>query len=81
MAANLSMQDSPPPPPVDPNLATEQQRAQDELVGSLQKQTQGDMANLMARYGSMLALSGRNISPLAVSSGFNPAGAAFGRAA
>jgi hypothetical protein len=44
--------------PTDPNLVTEQQQAQQELVGNLQAQTQGDMASLMARYGTHLALSG-----------------------
>lgn len=44
--------------PVDPNLATEQDRAQNDLVGALQTQTQGDMASLMARYGAHLAMAG-----------------------
>jgi hypothetical protein len=39
-------------------LKTEQEQAQANLVSSLQKQTQGDMASLMARYGSQLALAG-----------------------
>ena len=38
-------------------LQTEQQQAQANLVTSLQKETQGDMASLMARYGSQLALA------------------------
>ena len=38
-------------------LQQEQQQAQTNLVGSLQKETQGDMASLMARYGSQLALA------------------------
>jgi hypothetical protein len=38
-------------------LQQEQQQAQANLVGSLQKETQGDMASLMARYGSQLALA------------------------
>jgi hypothetical protein len=50
--------------PTDPNLAQEQLNAQNELVGSLQTQTQGDMASLMARYGTQLAMSGTNIPPL-----------------
>lgn len=52
------MQDSPPQIPVDPNLAAEQQEAQNDLVSSLSNQTQGDMASLMARYGTQLALAG-----------------------
>ena len=55
---------SQPSPPTDPNLAQEQITAQNELVSSLQTQTQGDMASLMARYGTQLALSGRQTSPL-----------------
>jgi hypothetical protein len=60
------MGDTPSTPqiPVDPNLATEQQQAQSDLVSGLQSQTQGDMASLMARYGTQLALSGVNMSPL-----------------
>jgi hypothetical protein len=38
-------------------LQQEQEQAQANLVTSLQKQTQGDMASLMARYGSQLALA------------------------
>ena len=38
-------------------LQQEQQQAQANLVTSLQKESQGDMANLMARYGSQLALA------------------------
>ena len=49
---------SPPPPPPDPLLQQEQQQAQANLVTSLKTQTQGDMASLMARYGSQLALAG-----------------------
>jgi len=52
---------APPPPPPDPMLQQEQQQAQANLVGSLQKETQGDMASLMARYGSQLALA-QNVS-------------------
>jgi hypothetical protein len=39
-------------------LQAEQQQAQANLVTSLQSETQGDMASLMARYGSQLALAG-----------------------
>ena len=57
-----------PAPPTDPNLATEQQRATDSLAQSLQVQSQGDMAALMARYGTNLAMAGYNGgSPLVTS--------------
>jgi hypothetical protein len=39
-------------------LQQEQQQAQANLVKGLQTQTQGDMASLMARYGSQLAFAG-----------------------
>jgi hypothetical protein len=62
--------------PTDPNLAQEQSEAQNDLVTSLQNKTQGDMASLMARYGTQLALAGTtNISPL------NGASVAYGKAA
>ena len=38
-------------------LQQEQQTAQANLVASLGKETQGDMASLMARYGSQLAFA------------------------
>ena len=38
-------------------LQQEQEQAQTNLVTSLRKETQGDMASLMARYGSQLALA------------------------
>jgi hypothetical protein len=38
-------------------LQAEQAQAQHNLISSLQTQTQGDMASLMARYGSQLALA------------------------
>ena len=56
--------ESKPSIPVDPNLATEQQSAQNDLVKSLQTKTQGDMASLMARYGTQLAIAGVNTSPM-----------------
>jgi hypothetical protein len=70
--------DPPPPPPPDPNLVAEQQQAQTDLINGLQKQTQGDMASLMARYGTQLALAGTfngaTTSPGSpLSSGFSPA--------
>jgi hypothetical protein len=39
-------------------LQQEQQQAQADLVTATQSQAQGDMASLMARYGSQLALAG-----------------------
>jgi hypothetical protein len=52
--------------PTDPNLAQEQQAAQADLVSGLQNTTQGDMASLMARYGTQLALSGtKGMTPAA----------------
>lgn len=47
-----------PPVQVDPNLASEQAQAQNSLIKNLQTQSQGDMASLMARYGTQLALAG-----------------------
>jgi hypothetical protein len=45
-------------------LAQEQQQAQTSLANQLQTQTQGDMASLMARYGTQLAVAGGTTSPL-----------------
>lgn len=59
--------DSPKAPqlPVDPMLIPEQEMAQTQLVQAMQGQTQGDMANLMARYGTRLALGGNSsVAPL-----------------
>jgi hypothetical protein len=39
-------------------------QAQSDLVGSLQTRTQSDMASLMARYGTQLAMAGTNVSPM-----------------
>lgn len=50
--------------PVDPNLVNEEAQAQGDLVSSLQTQTQGDMASLMARYGTQLAIAGTSMSPM-----------------
>jgi hypothetical protein len=50
--------------PVDPMLAQEQKQAQTSLDNQLQTQTQGDMASLMARYGTQLAIAGGTTSPL-----------------
>ena len=55
---------SPPPLPQDPLLATEQTQAQNSLVANLQGESQADMASLMARYGTRLAMSGTNVSPM-----------------
>ena len=52
---------SPPPPPPDPMLQQEQAQAQHNLISSLRGETQGEMASLMARYGSQLALA-QNVS-------------------
>jgi hypothetical protein len=56
--------DKTPQIPVDPNLATEQAQAQSDLVSGLQNKTQGDMASLMARYGTQLAMAGTTVSPM-----------------
>ena len=45
-------------------LAQEQAQAQASLDNQLQTQTQGDMASLMARYGTQLAIAGGTTSPL-----------------
>ena len=45
-------------------LAQEQAQAQASLANQLQTQTQGDMASLMARYGTQLAIAGSTTSPL-----------------
>lgn len=45
-------------------LAQEQAQAQASLANQLQTQTQGDMASLMARYGTQLAVAGGTTSPL-----------------
>ena len=47
-----------PAPAPDPTLEQQKQQAQNSLVANLQKQTQGDMATLMARYGTQLAMAG-----------------------
>ena len=48
---------APPPPPPDPALKAEKEQAQENLVASLGRESQGDMASLMARYGSQLAIA------------------------
>lgn len=51
------MNQSAPQLPVDPNLAGEQQAAQNANISALQTQAQGDTASLMARYGTRLAMA------------------------
>lgn len=61
---------SPPALPPDPYLQTEEQQAQSDLVSSLSEKTQGDMASLMARYGTQLAVAGYGSgSPLSTTTG------------
>lgn len=61
---------SPPQLPPDPYLTAEEEQAQNSLVSSLQTQTQGDMASLMARYGTQLAVAGYGAgSPLSPTTG------------
>jgi hypothetical protein len=45
-------------------LQQEQQQAQADLVAATGQQAQGDMASLMARYGSQLAFAQGVASPL-----------------
>lgn len=59
-----------PPIPVDPALAEEEARAQEELVSHLQTESRGDTASLMAMYGSRLAMAGSTSrSPMSPSTG------------
>lgn len=46
----------------DPNLAAEQAAAQKSLIDNLQNQAQLDTANIMARYGTRLALSSGGVT-------------------
>ncbi len=64
---------APPPLPPDPLLQSQQQQAQATLITGLQTQSQADMASLMARYGTRLAMAGTNVSPL--TGGFGGGGA------
>ena len=51
-----------------PEWREQDERATADLTQAAQGQTQGDLANLMAHYGTMLALGGSNSgSPLSVS--------------
>jgi hypothetical protein len=43
---------------VDPNLSLEQAQAKTTQITALQNEAQADTANLMARYGTRLALAG-----------------------
>lgn len=45
----------------DPNLAAQQAQAQRSLINNLQTQAQFDTANVMARYGTKLALAGAGL--------------------
>lgn len=56
------MQADPPKIAEDTNLATEQAQAQKSLVDNLQNQAQLDTANIMARYGTRLALGGSGMA-------------------
>ena len=67
----------PPPVAVDPNLAAEQARAKETLISSLQTQAMGDTANLMARFGTRMALAGGMTAPMAAPAPV-PAKAPFG---
>lgn len=66
-------QPNPPAIPTDPNLATEQAQAEEQLTHQLQIESRGDMASLMALYGTRLALSGSNsrspLSPVSPATG------------
>jgi hypothetical protein len=50
---------------IDPNLAAEQQAAQQQQISALQTQAQGDTAALMAQYGTRLALAPTGAGPSA----------------
>jgi hypothetical protein len=67
------MQSSQPQIAVDPNLAAEQQQAQNDQIAQLQTQAQNDTATLMARYGTRLALGGTGISTLSAAPAATPA--------
>lgn len=49
----------------DPNLANEQAAAQQALVTGLQNQARLDTANVMARYGTRVALANAGAIPAA----------------
>jgi hypothetical protein len=56
------MNSSQPQIAVDPNLAAEQQQAEQDRIASLQTQANSDTAALMAQYGTRLALSGTGVT-------------------
>lgn len=56
------MQGANPKIEADPNLAAEQAQAQKTLIDNLQNQAQLDTANIMARYGTRLALSSGGVA-------------------
>lgn len=60
-----TMQADEPKIETDPNLAAEQAAAQRSLITGLQNQTQLDTANIMARYGTRLALANSGALPTA----------------
>jgi hypothetical protein len=63
---------------VDPNLAAEEQQAQQLQTQQLQIQTQGDTAALMAQYGTRLAVSGGSpAAPVSVAPSAQSAGGGF----
>lgn len=66
-SATMEQQQPQPQLAVDPNLAIEQQQAQQANVDQLQIQSQGDTAAIMARYGTRLALAGTSnyVTPMA----------------
>lgn len=74
-----AIEPSPPKIETDPNLAAEQAQAQNTLVASLQTQAQLDTSNIMARYGTKLALSGSGMAAAPATP--PPAPSLFGKAA
>jgi len=57
----------------DPALASEQAQAQARLVEGLKTQAQMDTSNLMAVYGTRLALAGAGMTPLSSAAPANDA--------
>jgi hypothetical protein len=56
----------------DPNFAAEQAKAQRTLIDSLQTQAQMDTANIMARYGSRVALANAGLTTVAATPQTSP---------
>lgn len=48
----------------DPNLASEQAAAQQSLITGLQNEARIDTANIMARYGTRIALANSGALPI-----------------